>query len=181
MYEMETFEYVDVQKKNRRIIIHKIFLVMLYVFYVTSFLLLGAIIRLIAPLLAFIPLSLWILIFLTWKYTNIEYEYSITSGELTFSKIYGSRKRKFITRVMIKQFELIMNLDEREGLDRLEMFGPQKHYIAVSALTDENVYFALYTDEKGNKCVFYFKANDDALRIMKRYNSRAFTITWNKR
>lgn len=177
----ETFEYVDVKKKNRKIIMHKILLVMLYVFYVTTFLLVGTFTRLIAPLLAFIPLTLWILVFLTWKYTNIEYEYSITSGELTFSKIYGSRKRKFKMKVMIKQFELVMKYESGEAEDRLLMYEPQKEYIAVSSLDDEGVYYALFREDDGTHCVFYFKANDEALKIIKFYNSRAFISTWNKR
>jgi hypothetical protein len=181
MHDMETFEFVDVQKKNRKIILHKIILVTIYVFYVTSLLLIGTFIRIVAPLLAFIPLSLWILVFFTWKYTNIEYEYSITSGELTFSKIYGSRKRKVITKMMIKQFELVNKLDGREAADRLEMANPQKRYIAVSSIDDENVYYGVYKDDNGQNCVLYFKANDEALRIFRHYNSHAFMATWNKR
>jgi len=180
MMEMDNFEYVDVQKKNGRVIRRKIALVSLYIIYALTFLILGALTRLIAPLLAFIPLTIWMMVFATWRYTNIEYEYSISSGELTYSKIYGGRSRKTQLKVIIKDFESIWKLESRESYDRAEMYKPKNKYVAVSSLDDENVYFALFQNKKHEPCIFYFKANDKALKIMKYYNSHAFIGMWNQ-
>ena len=49
-----------------------------------------------APLYAFIPISLWLIIFITWRYVSVDYEYTTVSGTLTFTKVFGNRSRKRI-------------------------------------------------------------------------------------
>ena len=94
MNEFSTYEFVVNQRIEGRWLLARIGLVFLYTAYALGLLILGLQTRIIAPLLALIPVTLWIIVFVTWRYTDVEYEYSITSGELTFAKIFGSRSRR---------------------------------------------------------------------------------------
>lgn len=168
-----TYEYV-VQQKGKKVLIKKAVFITLYFAYVIGLFVLGTIIKLILPCLAFVPLTLWIIAFFTWKHTNIEFEYSMTAGEITVSNIYGGRSRKTVTRLRIKDCELIAPLNE-ENRDRLVRFGAEKSFSALSSPDAEDAYFAIYKDGD-KKCVFYFEATDRALKICKFYNSHA-TVT----
>ena len=67
-------------------------LILFYVTYVMAILFIGMKFSFIAPLLAFIPISLWIIVFITWRYVSVEYEYSLTSGTLTFTNAKKPRE-----------------------------------------------------------------------------------------
>ena len=57
--------------------------------------------------LAVLPLCLLGLVLYFWKIFNCELEYSMVSGQMTFSRIYGGMKRKKILEVTIKDFREI--------------------------------------------------------------------------
>ena len=94
MNEFQTYEVTAHQRIQGVWLIKRITLVFIYVAFVIAALLLGFLTRISVPLLAFIPIALWFLIFITWRYTDVDYEYSMTSGYLSFSRIYGLRSRK---------------------------------------------------------------------------------------
>ena len=93
MEEFQTYEYAVKQRIEGKWIAARIGLILLYILFVIGWILFGLKTGFV-PLLCHIPLTLWMLVFFTWRYTSVEYEYSVTSGILTFSKIYSGRFRK---------------------------------------------------------------------------------------
>ena len=70
------YEYVVAEKQSASLRMKKIALILLYVVWALGFLAVGLLLRIVAPLLAFIPITLWILVFFTWRFTQVEYEFS---------------------------------------------------------------------------------------------------------
>ncbi len=167
------YEYTVGQKKTATVILKRIALIVCYVLWVVILLLIGAQIKLIVPLLALIPLSLWIIIFLTWRWTQIEYEYSYFAGTLTVSRILGGRSRKMLCEITLRNLVSVRPCDE-DSAARAEAFSSKRPLLAISSADAEGIYVALWNDAE-EKRVLYFEPTDKALRIIRSYNMSAMS------
>ena len=170
MENFETYEYVIVPKKSKKQIVKKILFITLYVVFVLAWLFFGVVSNL-PSLLALIPITLWMLIFATWRYVNIEYEYSVVSGVITFSKIYGGRSRKHLGELDIRQVSELLRLSDPFTERRLDGFDPTAGDNFLSSRDSETAYAAIYTDEDGTKCVVYLEVLPMLMKSFKIYNS----------
>lgn len=167
MNEFGTYEYVVERKNKGSGKLKPIFFIVGYVVLALGFLLFAVTSKIGAPLVALAPVALWIAVFLTWRYTKVEYEYSITSGILTLSEIYGGRSRKVITEFKLKDCCKIAPVSEFGKHDEAET---DVTYSALGDKDSSNAYFASYDDEKGRRCVVFFEATEKALKICRFYN-----------
>ena len=115
-----------------------------YIFILTLWLVIAVRVGISASLLMLIPLSVLTAVWLTWKYTSIEYEYSFTAGIFTFSKIYGKTKRKTVFEADLKTLVSAVPYDER----------------AVETSNARSVINAIVTESCPNPCVCIFEEND---------------------
>ena len=168
------FEYTVSEAKNAKLTFKRITLVALYALYVIGVLLAGGTLKLILPMLALIPISLWIIIFFTWRYTQVEYEYSFLSGELTVSRVLGGRSRKKIAELTIRNASAVLPC-ETEYAARIEAFGGKTIFAASSENAPE-LYAVLYQNGQGEKCVLFIELIDKAVKIMRYYNPSAVTV-----
>ncbi len=144
-------------------------MIALYVVYVISLFTVGILTRLGIPMMALVPLTTWILIFFTWRYVSIDYEYSITSGSLTFSKIFGNRTRRAVLEFKLKDAVAIAPLSDRLQASKLEAYAPEIVYSALSDEGAEDGYFAIF-EQDGKKCAFLFEATGQTLKVCRFYN-----------
>lgn len=172
MNEFSTYEIISHQKSEGRFLIRKLLLLLFYIAFVCGWLVLGVITRIFVPLMALIPLTTWILVFLTWKYTNIDYECSMTSGIITFSKIYGGRSRRMVFEIPIKSIELIAPYND-DYLPSAERYMPKVQYSALSTWKYDSPYFALFENKRGERSIFIFEADEKSLKICRFYNPAA--------
>ena len=169
MNEFLTYEYAVAPPKKKKL---KLLLIFGYVLYaLILFVLIATVGKLFLPLFALVPITLWVIVFFTWPYTSPEYEYSMTSGELTFSVIYGGRIRKKVFETKIKDMEAIAPLEEPYSR-KIDEFGPASVYEGASSHTSPDAYFAIFANEDGEKCVYYFEATERALKILRHYNPK---------
>lgn len=170
MNEFLTYEYSvtpPIKGKRRRL---KILLIAAYIVYCAVLLLTVMTVgKLFLPLFALVPLTLWIIIFFTWRYTNPEYEYSITSGVLTFARIFGGRSRQKVFEQTVKQMETIAPLSKTYS-HKIDEYRPTRVYEGSSSHDSPDAYFALFENENGERCVYYFEATDRALKVLRHYN-----------
>ncbi len=175
MNEFQTYEVVTHQKTEGLWILKKIALIFMYIAYVISLFIVALSTRIFVPFLALIPITLWIIVLFSWKYVNVDYEYSMTSGHLSFSKIYGSRKRKPIFETEIRSIVLIAPYTDKY-LPQAERYAPTVEYNALSSAKAENQYFALFENKDEKKCIFIFEAEEKSLKIFKFYNPSSTVI-----
>mgnify|MGYP003302729097 CR=1 FL=1 len=171
------YEYVVAQKSEGKWRVRRILLITLYILYPIFALLAALITRLSVPMLCFIPLSEWMLIFFTWRYVKVEYEYEIVSGVLTFSNVYGGRSRREKVSFPLRSATLIAPLDYSTYEDKLELFNPEISFYGIGSSDSPDKYFAAFTNEEGKKCVFFFEATERALKICRFYNPAATVVT----
>jgi 3D (Asp-Asp-Asp) domain-containing protein len=112
MSDFNSFEFTVEQAKEGKWKLARIGMVCLYILYAVAVaVIIGVALPGMVPLFALVPVTLWIIIFFTWRYVSVEYEYSIISGELTFSKIYGGRSRREVMKMRVRDASLIAPLD----------------------------------------------------------------------
>ena len=164
------------RKSDKEIIIKKTVFIALYVLSVIGWLVFGLATRAFIPLIALIPITLWVLIFATWRYTSVEYEYSLVTDILTISKIYGGRSRKVLLEIPIKDAVLIAPLNDIYA-ERSERYAPQTITDATSDINSDSVYFILYEDkESGKRSVLYLDMNETLLKALRRINPSSAVI-----
>lgn len=182
MNEFTTHEHAVAQKIEGKWLVARIGLVFLYVALATVILLCGIGTRIFVPLLALTPVFICIVIFITWRYVSVEYEYSITSGILTFAKIYGNRSRRTFLEIDLREASRIAPLDNGPHTEQADRWHPEREFSAISSLKAPDIYFILFEfkDKKSGdkrRAVFYFEATSRALQICRFYNPSATVVT----
>jgi hypothetical protein len=175
MEGFESYEYVIKPKRDAKNKMMRIGLVALYVAFVIAWLVFGFISGFI-PLLALIPVTTWMLVFFTWRYVNVEYEYVAESGVITFSKVYDNRSRKKIAVFDIRSAEYIAPASESETLRRVTDYDPKYEYSFVTYMDDPDAYTALYVNEDKERVAVSFIAHPRLKKTLKFYNSAASKI-----
>ncbi|MBQ7398188.1 MAG: hypothetical protein IJW09_05120 [Clostridia bacterium] len=171
----QTYEYVTSPKKQASYKLKRMLMILAYVVYVVALLIVGFTTRLFVPMMALVPLSTWIIVWLTWRYVSVEYEYSMTGGIMTLNKIYGGRSRKKVADIRIKDMTLIAPFDG-EYITQAERYAPERTVDFTSDLQKPEVYIALYETEDKHRGILYFEVTDQALRILRYYNSQAVAV-----
>ena len=119
--------------------------------------------------LAVLPLAMLGVVLYFWKIFNCELEYSMTSGQMTFCRIYGGLKRKKILDLTIKDFREIAPRTAESDAKLKARGNIAKYYSFSSHSTAEDQYYALF-EQDGNLCVVYFEAPEKTLKILRYYN-----------
>ena len=181
MNEFSTYEFVVAQKIEGGWKLARIGMIVLYVCFVAGCFLLGISLNILPPL-ALVPVFTWMLIFFTWRYVSVEYEYSITSGELTFSKIFGNRSRRTVLKLMLRDAIKIAPLDNEFEAKKAGEYLPEREFWAISSQNAPDVYFILFEYDTGKggekqRAVFYFEATQKALQVCRFYNPSATVVT----
>lgn len=105
--------------------------------------------------------------YFTWPLTNIEYEYTTSSGNWRFEKITASKRRSTVLDVKIKDMEIIAPYTA-EYADKYKSAAKTYDFRKNSKQT-EDVYFALF-EENGAKSLILFQCTNKALNIFSIYN-----------
>ena len=171
-----TYEYTVEQKPEGKFKLMKFAFMLLYVIYPLILMAVVFIIQLF-QLFALVIVTEWMLVYFTWKYVKPEYEYSVTSGRVTFSVIHGKRSRKEMVNFAIKNCLQIAPATEREWIERLELYDPEVTYSALSSTSTPDKYYAAFETEDGKRAVFYFEATEKMLKLCRNYNSAHTVIT----
>ena len=167
------FEYTVAEANNKALKTKKTLFIAAYVLYAVAIFGIGSMTKLMLPFMCFIPLSLWVIVWLTWKFTQVEYEYSFFSGELTVNRILGNRTRKTMMKVRINNLSAIFPATELNQ-SKVEAFAAEETIFAASEAGAEGIWVAQWNDaDSGKRCALYFEPNEKAVKILKYYNAAA--------
>ncbi len=169
-------EYTTIKKYEGKYALARVLMILGYVLFP----IVGIVAIAASPLSAFViwfialfPLMLSIIVPLTYRYVQIEYEYSIDSGIITFSEIYGRRSRKQKYEVKISDAIAIAPYrDEyRAAADEADV-----KYVACSTMSNPDLYYILFEDEDGRKATIFFDPINKALKLMEFYNRKTVVV-----
>ena len=175
MFEGSGYEHIVKQKVEGGLLAKKACLIIAYVilFTLPSFLIISFCpVFFIVPFILVIATITVIAYLMTWKYTSVEFEYSIFGDTISFVSIYGKKSRKGKLDVAIKNFsEIGKYTDAAEK--HLEDVIIDRDYLFISHILAEHLYYGLF-EKDGDKCIVYFEATDKAIALLKKYNPSAF-------
>ena len=183
MSEFNSFEFVVEQAKEGKWVLLRVSMIALYVLYAAAVaIVIGVALPGMVPLFALVPVTLWIIVYFTWRFVSVEYEYSIMSGELTFSKIYGNKSRRKQMSMRLRDASLIAPLDGDVYSAKATAYQPEREFSAISSLKAPDIYFMLFELEnpktgKKERAIFYFEATAGALKCCRFYNQSATVVT----
>lgn len=182
MSEFSTYEFAVKQRATGAWLLARIALIVLYASVPLAVLPVCLLTRTLWPLYTVLPLGVWLLYFITWRYVAVEYEYSITAGVLTFSKIYNNRSRRRVLEIPLRDASRIAPLDNDTHSAFAAAWHPEKEYSAISSLAAPDIYYILFEHKdkkRGEKrrAIFYFEATERALKICRFLNPSATVLT----
>lgn len=164
-YEFVVDEHPEGSRKLKKILGRGSMLVAIAVFVIFFTVLNPA----LAPLAVF-PLAMLGVVLYVWKFFNVELEYSMTSGYISFTRIYGGQKRKAVLKMLcIKDMQAIAPVTDTT-MAELSARGVEKSYMFASHSSAEDMYYAIF-EKDGVKCVVYFEATQKALHNLRYYNT----------
>ena len=127
----------------------------------------------IVPIIVAGILATLLLVILTWKYLQVEYEYSFWYGNMSIAKIYAKRKRKAIIETEIKDLLLIAPATD-EYILRAEHFEIEERVIAVSSENADDIWLAVTGGKDERRVLIFFEADERSLAMLRAANSHVF-------
>jgi len=110
------------------------------------------------------------------RYTNLEYEYTIVSGDFSIAVIYDNKSRKDVLTVKISEMSVVAPYEEEYIKKHLNRDLIKKIHDYHTDAERKDFYFCTYDDKKFGKTAIIFNTNKKMIQIMKFYNSSAVTV-----
>lgn len=174
MSNSQTYEKIIKVKNTQRQLAKKITAIMCYILFFAIWI--TAALKntgSLVPILTAGILTTAMLILITWKYLQLEYEYSFWYGRLGIAKIFGKKKRKAIIDTDIKKLIIIAPATE-EYIAKAESYGIEAKVIAVSSERADNVWLAVTGGEDERRVLVFFEADERCLNILRQTNPLCF-------
>ena len=128
-------------------------------------------------LMILLPFIMYAIIRLTWKFTDVEYEYAIEAGELSIAYIYSGAARRVKYRADITEMTLIAPYNEQNShmLNKNDIYEI-KYYTASK--NSEEAYLCISPDKKrGKKRAVIIETTPEARRILRLCNPSSFVAS----
>lgn len=172
------YEYTVLQKIEGELKTRRVLLIIGYIMYVLlfSFLILDFLPGLV-PVMALIPITLYIIILVTWRSTQKEFEYATVSGSVTFATVYAAKQRKERITFNIRDCIKIAPLTAEQKSRLAKEYSKKETVYALSSPSSPDAYFAEVLKQDRQKAVVMFDATNRFLKICKFYNSIATEVT----
>jgi len=169
-------EYVVAQKPEGSLRTKRILLILLYVAFSIGWIVGVVGVLKIWPLGMFTPVFTWMLVFFTWRYVSIEHEYTMASGTITFTEIYGRRSRKQVFEYKIKEMTKIAPVSDpyKNDYDAKDI---EIRYDFRGSSSSPDAYFFTFKNSAGKSGVVFFEATAKALKIFRFYNPSATVMS----
>ncbi len=162
------YEYTIDQKREGKLKTQSLLLILLYVAFAGG-LAGGLAAAKLVPIIAVVPVLLYILVLLTWRYVQVSYTYSVETGGFKLVKGYGAKLKAPQCEFRLKECSLIAPLAESEAA--LADFAAETVYDARPSVGAPDAYLLLVTDKDGKKLAVKLQATSEALKTFKYYNS----------
>jgi len=123
-----------------------------------------------------VPVALILVAFVIWylwRFVSVEYEYTVTQGELSFDVIYGRRQRKKYYSVPIRRIERIVFLEKNPDFPAQNATDAREIF-AACRIKNSRTACALIREENAEKTLLYFEIPEKAEKVLRFYNAKAF-------
>ncbi|HEX9058769.1 MAG TPA: hypothetical protein VF941_01165 [Clostridia bacterium] len=112
-----------------------------------------------------LPIVIFVVYYLA-KSRNIEFEYSVTNGELDIDRIIDQKKRKRVFSADCRNFDIIAKVGSQYYTEDVKKI--KNVFNAASSFKSEDLYF-IQLNYRGVKTVIYFEPNEKMIDAFKIY------------
>ncbi len=174
MNNSQTYEKIVKVKNTGKHLAKKVTLAMCYLLFFAFWLsvALDSSTHFAAILLAGV-LSTLLLIIITWKYLQLEYEYAFWYGRMSVSRIYGKKKRKTLLDIDVKHIIMIAEATD-ENIQRAEHLSPKRRIISVSSENADSLWLAVTGEPNAPRNLVFFEADERLLGMLRSINPFVF-------
>ena len=127
--------------------------------------------------LAVTPVLIILSVYACWyffRFTRIEYEYAIQSGDFSIAAIYNNLSRKDLITAKVKDMIKVVPYRSNEPLLNAAEINQVLYY--CSDLENPDLYISIFDDEKKGRTAVVFNTNRKLVQIMKFYNALNVTV-----
>ena len=162
--------YERIIKKQKGNFVSRALCILVYVFIFSVWIVISAKIGFSAAIIPLSVFSVIIAVIITWKYTNVEYEYSFTYGTFAFSRIYSSKKRKAVFEADLKTLVSAVpyrddpKVSSKEGIKLIN---------AIPYCSSSNPCICLFEDTDGKKHYIIIDCDAMTLKILRFFKMSA--------
>jgi len=146
---------------------------------VTCMVLYGVVLQfMMAKYMYFIPIEIALVFFIAYKIIssmNVEYEYSVTNGDLDIDKVISKRRRKKMVSLKLRDVEYFAPF-EGEHIRVAEDASIKRIYDASSGLDAPRLHFIIYY-YNSEKTLLLFEPTDEMIDNFSHYVSRSLNHT----
>ena len=103
---------------------------------------------------------------------NIEFEYSLTNNELDVDRIVARRKRKRLFTVNARQIDILAPISNEQYLRQKNSPSIKRTHDCTSGDLNAQIYFTIFFDKDGQKCLALFEPNEKIIAGFKRYSPK---------
>ena len=168
MADIQHYERVIKPPKNGKPLLYKILLLAILAVALGAWLVVSVRFSVHIVIILLIPALLIFAAVLLWKYTNFEYEYSFTAGQLTYSKIYGRARRRMLFTGDLKTLRSIVPYDRLKA----ELSKDDKVIMALPDINCTNPCVCVF-DEDEKKTYLVIDCDEMSARIFRFFNPSA--------
>ena len=108
------------------------------------------------------------IVFFTWRYVQIEYEYIILDGEFRMLEVYGSKSMRTLVSTRVSGMTAIAPYDHAHKA-AADAVPPSNRIEAVSSMSAPDIYYAIFRDGDEDFVIF-FEAIEKTLKVLRYYN-----------
>ena len=168
MADIQHYERVIKPPKNGKPLLYKILLLGILLVALSIWLVISVHFSVHIIIILLIPALLILATALAWKYTNFEYEYSFTAGQLTYSKIYGNSRRRMIFASDLRSLQAVVPYDRLKA----DLSKDDKVITALPDINSSNPCVCVF-DEDEKKTYLIIDCDEMSARIFRFFNPSA--------
>ena len=122
-----------------------------------------------------VALAMSCVTFLMLRRNDAEYEYAISETAVTLAKIYGNSKREELFSAEAESILLVAPMNET-NIKKAEDYRPAETYNVYPAEATQNLWLMVFENEKEEKVLFVFKAEEEATKLLRKLKPSAMTF-----
>lgn len=168
-------EFSVTKKADSKIILTRILFLALYLLFAVAYCTVFLVLTKMAPVVAILPLLLFVLWLLTWKFTKIEYLYIVCQGHIHIYRINGYNKAKEMFSAKISENDGIYPVSDEEYASFAKSCAKALDFSAGQNTEDR--YFARFS-LNGVMTAVYFTAATKLLSTLRYYGGEKVVVTY---
>ena len=109
-----------------------------------------------------------------WRFADLEYEYLIAQGEMSFSAVYGKKTRRELYSFPVREMEKLVRYSENRA--ECDAFAADETRFYAGAYEDAETLCAMIRREDGTAVRLFFQGCPKAVDALRRVNPRAVHV-----